>query len=115
MRGKTMVFVFLALVGFEWGLASVVLAPTGARGATPPRRQRNVGDLQERLEVGLRPRHPDDFAFLKRVVDAVKNDQLPLQTVQVTFNWARRRRPYPFPYFQRAVKLQAAKRGVTLR
>ena len=83
--------------------------------ANAPRPQRNVGDLKEQLEVGLRPRHPDDYAFIARVVTAVKNNELPLSTVRVTFNWARKRRPYPFPYFQRAVRLQAAKLGVTLR
>ena len=73
------------------------------------------GDLKERLETGLRPRTPREFAYVQRVVDLTQQNKLPLGIVQVTFNWARRKRPYPFPYFERALAIEAGKRGIQIR
>jgi hypothetical protein len=74
-----------------------------------------VGDLKEQLESGLRPRSPAEFAYVQRVVELTRENKLPLKLVKVTFNWARRKRPYPFPYFQRALTIELAKRGIRIR
>jgi hypothetical protein len=39
---------------------------------------------------------------------------LPLELVVSTFRWARPKRPYGFPYFERALKVRAAKLGIEL-
>lgn len=72
--------------------------------------------LREQLAGKLRPRSPQEFAFLDRVVRSVERGTLPLRLVQSTFNWARKRRArYRFPYFQRALQVQAAKQGIRIR
>ena len=74
----------------------------------------DVADLQEQLETGLRARRPEEFAFLARVVQFVEQGQLPLKLVKETFLWARERDRYPYPYFERAIKIRAARIGVQL-
>ena len=71
--------------------------------------------LKEVLEKGLRVRRPAEFAFIGRVVDMVDDGKLPLGLVQGTFNWARKKKPYPFPYFERGLKQRAAKIGIVVK
>lgn len=90
---------------------TVVRAGTAAAAETPGA---DVAGLQEQLEGGLRARLPPEFAFIKRVVTAVETGRLPIALVKSTFAWARRKKqPYPFPYFERALKLRAAEQGLT--
>ena len=61
-----------------------------------------VGDLKEQLQSKLRPRSPQEFAYIDRVVSMVEREQLPMYVVKVTFNWARKKpTEFRFPYFQR--------------
>ncbi|MCA9152773.1 MAG: hypothetical protein KDA92_25890 [Planctomycetales bacterium] len=71
-----------------------------------------AANLQETLEKGLRARRPEEFAFLERVILQVDQGQLPLDLVRSTFDWARHKRPYPYVYFERAIKIRAARIGV---
>ena len=71
--------------------------------------------LKDQLEKGLRARRPEEFAFIGRVVALVDDGKLPVKLVRGTFGWARRKKPYPFPYFERALKLRAAKIGVVVK
>ncbi len=76
-----------------------------------------VADLQDLLEKGLRARLPREFRFIRRVVRLVEQGKLPLPMVISTFEWARRQvvgRKYPFPYFERALRLRARRIGVTI-
>jgi hypothetical protein len=73
-----------------------------------------IADLREQLEKGLRARRPEEFAFIARVVEFVESGQLSSQLVRETFQWARRKRPYPYPYFERAMRLRALHVGVLL-
>ena len=81
------------------------LAPRGVKSA----------NLQEQLEKGLRARLPREFAFINRVVTMVEKGQLPLDLVRGTFDWARKKRPYPFPYFEQGLKKRAARIGIKVR
>jgi hypothetical protein len=72
-------------------------------------------NLQQTLESGLRARRPEEFAFLRRVVTMVEQDQLPLNLVRSTFDWARHKRPFQYPYFERALKLRAARLGIVVQ
>jgi hypothetical protein len=72
-------------------------------------------NLEETLEAGLQARRPEEFAFLRRVVTMVEQRQLPEELVRSTFAWARRKRPYPFPFFERGLKLRAARIGITVK
>ncbi|MFO0869923.1 MAG: hypothetical protein U0935_13400 [Pirellulales bacterium] len=73
-----------------------------------------VVDLEQQLTSGLKARRPVEFAFIHGVVQKVKNRELPLDLVQSTFFWARRRQPYPFPYFERGLRERAARLGIIL-
>jgi len=74
----------------------------------------DVADLKQQLEKGLKARRPQEFAFVALVVDMVDEDKLPLSLVKSTFLWARKKAAstrYPFPYFERALRVRAAKQG----
>ena len=60
-----------------------------------------VVDLEQQLKSGLKARRPLEFDFIKAVVQKVKDKELPIDLVQSTYLWARRRQPYPYPYFER--------------
>jgi len=70
--------------------------------------------LQDVLENGLKVRRPVDFAFVARVCDSVNKGDLPRSLVQRTYLWARRKNKHPFQYFQRAMRIQAERLGVSL-
>lgn len=76
-----------------------------------------VTDLKQQLEKGLKARRPEEFQFVDLVVTMVGNDTLPLDLVKSTFIWARKKAlttRYPFPYFERALRVRAAKRGIKI-
>lgn len=75
-----------------------------------------IADLKDQLKNGLQARRPEDRAFLDRVAKMVESDQLPVELVKSTFQWARtRKKPYPYPYFEKALKLRAAELGITVQ
>lgn len=73
-----------------------------------------VADLKERLEKDLRARRPSEFAFVDRVVELVNQGDLPLALVNTTYLWARPKKPYPFPYFERALRIRTQRLGIDL-
>jgi hypothetical protein len=68
------------------------------------------------LEKGLRARTNQELQFIESVLQLVQNRQLPATLVRATMDYARRKakRKYPFPYFERALRLRAARLGVTI-
>src|SRR5688500_4057072 len=62
-----------------------------------------VADLKSQLNAGLKCRRPEEFEFIVVVVQMVENLQLSEELVKSTFLWARRKKPYPFIYFERAL------------
>jgi len=110
------------MISFKLIILLASLAPTIAPphmaysevAAAPPPVAAEVADLEDQLEKGLRARRPREFAFIARVVAFVEQDKLPLKLVKETFDWAREKKPYPFQYFERAMRLRAAKIGVDL-
>ena len=88
----------------------IVLEPSAASA----RAQTQIADLEDQLSSGLLCRRPEEFAFVSHVVDLVEERVLPLQLVKETFQWARKKRPFPFVYFERALRLRAAAIGVTI-
>ena len=76
-----------------------------------------VANLKQQLEKGLKARRPKEFEFVDQVVTMVGNDTLPLELVKSTFLWARKKAittRYPFPYFERGLRIRAAKRGIDI-
>ena len=97
-------------------LLLAITTPTVLRAAEPAATARGaVASLEERLTAGLKVRAPADVAFCERVAALVRAGELPVQLVDSTYLWAvRRGRKYPFPAFERALRLKAEKLGVTL-
>ena len=75
-----------------------------------------VASLRDQLKAGLKARRDVEFNFIDEVVRLVEKRKLPVKLVVETFHYARRKPTgYPFQYFQRALKLRAARLGVTLK
>jgi len=96
------------------GPAAGVAARPGERIAeTAPRT--GVADLAERLKAGLRVERPADVAFCDAVARHVAEGRLPRQVVDGTYAWSLARgRKYPFPAFAHALRIKAARLGVSL-
>lgn len=71
-------------------------------------------DLEQQLKSGLKARRPVEFEFIRSVVQKVKDKQLSIELVQSTYLWARRKQPYPYPFFERGLKERAAREGISL-
>ena len=94
----------------------VVLAGVDTRAAEQPVAPRPATlDLAERLKAGLRVQIPRDTAFCDTVARLVHEGRLPGQVVDSTYLWAvSRGRKYPFPAFEQALRIKAAKLNVAL-
>jgi hypothetical protein len=74
-----------------------------------------VISLEDQLKTGLKARRPEETEFIEEVARLVNTGKLPRKLVDSTFMWAlRRRTSYPFPAFERALRLQADQLGVDL-
>lgn len=74
-----------------------------------------VISLEDQLKTGLKARRPEETEFIEEVARLVDTGRLPRKLVDSTFSWAlRRRQTYPFPAFERALRLQADRLGVGL-
>ncbi len=73
-----------------------------------------AADLKQQLESELKARRPEEFEFIEQVVTLVDEGTLPLSLVNSTFLWARKKQPYPFVYFERALRHRAAELGISL-
>ena len=83
-----------------------------AQGNTPGGQ---VADLEDQLKSGLKARLPNEFAFIAKVVQSVHDRRLSSGEVKSVFQWARRKNEKtPFPYFERAMRIVARKKGVSL-
>ena len=75
----------------------------------------HASSLEDRLKAGLRARLPEEEAFVEKVVMLVRSGRLPAKLVDSTYIWAiERRKEYPFPAFEKALRMQAGKIGVRL-
>lgn len=70
--------------------------------------------LETRLKNGLQPRLPSETRFMTAVVDHVNTGRLPQKLVDSTYLWALQRdRRHPFASFEKALRIQAARLGVS--
>ncbi|MDA0659049.1 MAG: hypothetical protein O2931_13775 [Planctomycetota bacterium] len=83
--------------------------------AADPERAK-VANLKDQLEKGLKARRPEEFAYIGYIHSLVESGDLPVKLVLETFHWSRRQDPhFPFPYFQRAIRVRAARAGITIQ
>jgi len=104
-----------AAIGFALASGAVLAEAeeTPAPGTSTPMPGLAIADLEQQLKSGLKARRPVEFEFIKTVVQKVKDDDLPIELVQSTFLWAKRRQPFPYPYFERGLKERANRAGYT--
>jgi hypothetical protein len=91
-----------------------VTAPTAAHAAEPAKVGTVLG-LEDRLKTGLKARRPEEKSFLDEVARLVRAGELPVKLVDSTYLWAlQRQQKFPYPLFERALRIQANRIGVEL-
>ena len=71
--------------------------------------------LKQQLEQGLKCRRPIEFQFVDHVADLVSRGKLPLDIVNISFEWSRQRNSYrPFVYFRQSLIRLAAQQGIKI-
>lgn len=74
-----------------------------------------IASLQEQLVNRLRAFDEEKREYIEMVVKKVREGELETRLVQAVHIYAIRRNPhFPFPFFERALRVEAAKRGVAL-
>ena len=66
------------------------------------------------MKVALQTATPEEDGFIEYVLDRVDQGRLPLDLVESTFLWAKKKPRHKFQYFKRGLILRAAKRGISL-
>jgi len=93
-----------------WGPAA--RAQVSTRNPTSPYVQVT---LRQQLQKGLKCRRPSDFAFVNHVVDLVDEGKLPIDLVNICFDWSRQRSNHiPIVYFERSLTQLARQKGFSL-
>ena len=106
--GKLLLVSVVGAIALSMSSAGVCHAQEGSPGG-------RVAELKDQLEGGLKARLPHEFLFIAVVVDRVEKRQLSTGEVKSIFQWARRKNKVtPFPYFERAMRIIAARKGVSL-
>lgn len=104
-------------------------AGTSSQGSAQDVINNRVPTLEDRLNFGLKTRRPTEKTFIRQVVALVDAGTLDQKVVDESFFWVRREMEkkkkgdptarkhvlkYPFIFFQRIVKLNAKRAGVTI-
>jgi hypothetical protein len=84
--------------------------------ATPWARPANaeVKLTAEVMKIALHTATPQEEGFLEYVLSRVDKGTLPLELVQSTFLWAKKKSHKKFFYFKQGLILRAAERGIKL-
>ena len=108
LSGKLLHVAFAGAIALSMLSMSVCHAQDGSPGG-------QVAELKDQLEGGLKARLPHEFVFIAVVVDRVEKRQISTGEVKSIFQWARRKNKVaPFPYFERAMRIVAGRKGVSL-
>ena len=110
-RAFTFLVVSIITCFFGWSKADAqittprVFSESGTRTA----------NLEEQLTNRLRAISPQQRDYVRFIVRQVQLNRLDLKLVVAVERYALRRNPqYPFPFFERAIRFEASKRGVAL-
>lgn len=68
----------------------------------------------ETMKVALHTATPEEGGFIDYVLDLVDRGTLPVDLVESTFLWAKKKPRNKFQYFKRGLILRAKKRGIDL-
>lgn len=99
---------------FLLAILSLAIPAATLRAEDPPAVGKRTA-LEDRLKTGLRARRPEEFEFIEQVAQRVREGQLPGKLVDSTYLWAiQRQKKYPYPLFERALRIQADRLGIDL-
>lgn len=94
-------------------VAAQIVVPTSSANSTVPGNY--VANLDDQMINQLRAFKTDQQAYIRYVTNLVKANQLDARLVVAVYRYSIRRQPtYPFPYFERAMRIEARKRGINL-
>jgi hypothetical protein len=93
---------------FAVALVLVLLVAFGSRTAAASPLDANT------MKVTLRTATPEEEAFIDKVLYLVDKKILPLEIVESTYLWAKKKPRNRFQYFERALKLRAEEIGIHL-
>lgn len=83
--------------------------------AAAPALAADLSTLADQLTTGLKVKAPADVAFCEKLADLVERGKFPEKYVDSAYTYAiNRGKKYPFPAFERIIRLQASKLGVSL-
>jgi hypothetical protein len=106
MHAARLLFLAVLLLG---------LGPLATPHAAEPTTVGKVTSLADRLKTGLKARRPEETEFIDEVAHLVRTGALPGKLVDSTYLWAiQRQQKYPYPLFERALRIQADRLGVGL-
>ena len=77
----------------------------------------SLARYEQQLNAILRARLQEERDFVAAIVRMVGDGKLPRNLVDTSFGWVRKRRAYtnyPFIYFERVLRLQAARLGIAI-
>lgn len=66
------------------------------------------------MKAALHTATPQEEGFIQHVVDLVDSRKLPLDLVQSTFIWAKKKPYKKFYYFKQGLLLRASQRGIKI-
>ena len=77
--------------------------------------QKRFDQYEQQLNAILLTRREEERLFISQLVARVRTGQLPSSLVQTSFQWVYKKRPrtkFPFIYFERVLRLQAARADI---
>ena len=106
-----------AVLVFSLVLSSTAAPPAMAQ-ITAPRTLSSgdpIASLEEQLINRLHASSDSQRVFLRRISNLVRQQKLDQRLVVAVYHYALQRNPHlPFPFFERAIRFEASKRGVAL-
>ena len=109
---------WIKLITATIALTAVFVATTQAQITTPRKLSASsdrFANLQEQLINRLRATTEDKQAYIRRLIKLVRAKKLEVKLIVAIERKAIEQRPrFPFPYFEKAVKVEAAKRRVNV-
>ena len=107
----TLLIVFASFIVSSSQTASAQITTPRVLSAVPDR----FANLEEQLVNRLKATTRERRGYLNFVVNQVRIGKLDSRIVVAIERYARRRNPeFPFPFFERALRFESAKRGIAL-
>jgi hypothetical protein len=66
------------------------------------------------MRAALNTATPEEEGFIDKVLTKVRKGTLPLDLVETTFLWAKKKPRHKFQYFKRGLIIRAAQQGISL-